>query len=132
MPAIPSRMVIMNPPGSRPGIRSLAITPMIRPDMINAMILMVFQFLSSRMIFPTSFTLAVQELQYALPSSPGAWCGGLPRRYARVQIGWCRIAFAQECWNLHDHCLASLDRARHLSARELVRLQLFPALSTLS
>src|SRR5690606_33270912 len=35
-PAIPKRMVMMNPPGSRPGIRSLAISPTTKPIMIVA------------------------------------------------------------------------------------------------
>src|ERR1051325_4118864 len=34
-PAMPSRMVIINPPGSRPGINSLAMTPTIKPKKIH-------------------------------------------------------------------------------------------------
>src|SRR5687768_14798554 len=34
-PAMPSRIVTMKPPGSRPGINSLAITPTTRPNRIH-------------------------------------------------------------------------------------------------
>src|SRR5919112_5028822 len=34
-PAIPSSMVMMNPPGSFPGISNLAITPITRPNTIH-------------------------------------------------------------------------------------------------
>src|SRR5947199_5956944 len=34
-PAIPSRIVTMNPPGSRPGMTSFAMTPTIRPKTIQ-------------------------------------------------------------------------------------------------
>ena len=36
-PAMPNSMVMMNPPGSRPGIRSFAITPTINPNTIQPM-----------------------------------------------------------------------------------------------
>src|SRR5512138_1095790 len=35
-PAIPIRIVTMNPPGSRPGMRNFAMTPTTRPNRIQA------------------------------------------------------------------------------------------------
>src|SRR4029450_9293907 len=44
-PAMPNRMVTIHPPGSRPGMRSLATAPTINPKMIHPMIPMRISFL---------------------------------------------------------------------------------------
>jgi hypothetical protein len=79
-PAMPIRMVTIIPPGSRPGISSLAMTPTIKPKTIHPMIPNMFTALlasphcniSARNSAGTTMRLGVRGRSV---DGPGGWSG---------------------------------------------------------